>query len=420
MRNLLLKHRLVPGVTVMVALLFSATISAQRVKKTVFVIADGIPADMIEKLHPPHLQSIIEKGAYRRLYVGGVPGSYNQTPTISAPGYNDLLTGTWGNKHNVLDNDIKAPDYAYHTIFRFFKEAYPDKKTGIFSSWQDNRTKLVGDKLAATGNITVDYSADGYELDKVTLPHDKESAYMHLIDEKVIGAADSVIREKGPDLSWIYLEYTDDMGHRYGTGSPKYEEAISFLDVQMGKIYEAIRYRESHFAEDWQFILTTDHGRDSVTGRNHGYQSMRERTTWTITNLAAENDYFKKMNPAIVDILPTIASWLSIPVPDANRYELDGTSWLGRVSVTGGRGEIKGDSLVLTWKALETGGKLQFLISTGNGFKTGAIDNYLKAGETGLTDERFAVPLSALPASGFYKIVFLGQDNAVNWWVKKP
>ncbi len=404
------------AIAVFISFSFSP-LSAQRVKKTVFVIADGIPADMIEKLHPPRLQKIIDKGAYRRLYVGGVKGSYNQTPTISAPGYNDLLTGSWGNKHNVLDNDIAAPNYAYHTIFRFLKEAFPAKKTAVFSSWQDNRTKLVGDRLAATGNIGVDFSADGFELDTAHLPHDKTSAYMHLIDQKVISAADSSIRKEGPDLSWIYLEYTDDMGHRYGTGSPKYSEAVSFLDVQMGKIYEAIRYRETNFAEDWQFILTTDHGRDSVNGRDHGGQSKRERTTWAITNLPEENDYFKKMNPAIVDILPTIASWLQIPIPDPNRYELDGTSWLGPVSVTDGRGEIKGDKLILSWKALEQSGKIRILVSPSNSFKTGGTDEYTKVAETDLDKQTMSIPSSSLPASGFYKIVFSGEHNAVNWWV---
>ncbi len=100
-------------------LLFISSIgfSQSKTKKAVFIIADGIPADVIERLNTPNLQIIAGTGNYMRAYVGGEKGGYSQTPTISANGYNSLLTGTWANKHNVWDNDIKAPNYNYRTIF---------------------------------------------------------------------------------------------------------------------------------------------------------------------------------------------------------------------------------------------------------------------------------------------------------------
>lgn len=93
---------------------------AQQNKKAIFVIVDGISSDVIEKINTPHLDAIAKVGGYTKAHVGGEKGGYSETPTISAVGYNSLLTGTWVNKHNVWDNDIAAPNYNYQTIFRFF------------------------------------------------------------------------------------------------------------------------------------------------------------------------------------------------------------------------------------------------------------------------------------------------------------
>ena len=293
-------------------------------KKVVFIIADGIPASELEKANKPGFDAIISKGAYLPCYVGGERGGVSQSPTISAVGYNSLLTGTWTNKHGVVDNAIKNPNYNYPTIFKVFKEAYPNKKIGVFSTWLDNRTKLVGDGLAQTNFLRVDYHRDGYELDTLQFPHDKKAYYIHLIDEKVVAEASQAIKDSAPDMSWVYLEYTDDMGHRYGK-SPELDTAISMLDQQMQKIMQAVSYRENNFNEEWLVIITTDHGRDALTGKNHGGQSDSERNTWLIMNKKPAKEVVKT---AIVDIFPTIATYLNIQLPIPVAQALEGVSLL--------------------------------------------------------------------------------------------
>src|SRR6476620_8891767 len=158
----------------------------QKTRKAVFIIVDGIPADVIEKSSVRNMQAIASAGGYSRILVGGNAKTYNETPTISAVGYNTVLTGTWANKHNVWDNDIADPNYNYPTIFTLIRQAQPDKKIGIFSTWVDNRLKLVGEGLPQTSVKKFDYVSDGYELDTVTYPHDKNAMYIHTIDEKVV------------------------------------------------------------------------------------------------------------------------------------------------------------------------------------------------------------------------------------------
>lgn len=294
--------------------------------KALLVIMDGIPADVIERVDTPGLDSISREGGYTRSYVGGEVGGETESPTISAVSYQSLLTGTWANKHNVWGNEVQDPDYGYWDVFRIAKHHDAGLKTAIFSTWEDNRTRLIGDGLPAAGGSKLDYHFDGFENDSERFPESRDSSHIRDIDAHVAAAASAYIESTGPDLTWVYLQYTDDIGHRHGDG-PEQDSAVRLTDTWVGSLWQSVQARAARFHEKWLVVVTTDHGRDGMRGKDHGRQTRRERTTWIVTNSDCLTEGFYDM-PAIVDILPSIVAHMNLSLPQEVEQNLDGESFI--------------------------------------------------------------------------------------------
>ena len=400
-------------------LISSATAFSQtgKTKKALFVIVDGIPADVIERLHPVNLYRIATDGGYTRAFVGGRRNGYSETPTISAVGYNSLLTATWANKHNVWGNGIEDPNYHYPTIFRMVRSVAPDKKLGIFSTWQDNRTRLLGEGKKETGYLKMDYSFDGLEMDTVNYPHDAGSKYINRIDERVVEEAAKCIADNAPDLTWVYLQYTDDVSHRYGD-SEAFDEAVMIADKQIGKLYDAILKKEKEQEEEWIVFITTDHGRDAVSGRGHGGQSARERTTWIVTNAPQLNRYFYAGNSGIVDIAPSIMDFLGLAIPQQNLVETDGVSLINKISVANPYAFITAkNKLKVGWDNYDAAGTVKIMLTATNNYKlNGRSDPLELLGEFPLG--KGSMEIDFKPVKGnTYKIVIQGKYNTINTWL---
>lgn len=384
-----------------------------KTRKTVFIIIDGITAENIERLRPRNIFDIAHTGHYARGYCGGKVGDYSETPTISAIGYMNILTGTWVNKHNVRGNEGLNPNYNYWNIFRIAKQQRRKVTTGLFSSWTDNRTVLLGAGLPAAGNLQLDYVYDGYDHDTDRFPRRKNDLHIYDIDSFVCLQAAECLRKDAPDLSWVYLWYPDDAYHLFG--NCRYSDHYVLKeDEHIGRIWEAVKYREKNFDEEWLVMVVTDHGRN-IKGYDHGGQSEKERTIWLSTNLKKVNRQFGSPYLSHVDINPTICRFMDFELPRDISFELDGTSFYGKRDIYDLQTYNYEDQVTLKWKSETTKGIADIYMSTANKFAEGGADNWVKVGSTPVKAGTYTVKLPH-PLGDFYKFEVVAPNNRLSVW----
>ena len=387
--------------------------SGEKKRKTLFVIVDGVTVDNIERIAPATIFDIASVGGYSRGYCGGKVGQYSQTPTISAVGYNNILTGTWVNKHNVSGNTNQNPNYNYWSIFRIAKEQKEDVKTALYSSWTDNRTVLLGEGKPETGGLKIDYVFDGYDIDEKAFPKRKHDLHIFEIDSFVCERAAECITKEAPDLNWVYLWYTDDAYHLFGDGtfSDKY---VHKTDSMITKLWEAVKYREQNHNEEWMVIVLTDHGRDEM-GYGHGGQSDRARAIWMSTNIKEVNGQFAEPYLSHADVNPTICKFMGFEVPRDVAFESDGSSFYGPRDIYALESRNYDNKVVLSWKVDQGKGTARVFMASENNFAKGQPDGWKEVATVPVTDGGCTVDLGAVD-SDFYKFAVQTENTVLNLW----
>lgn len=132
------------------------------------------------------------------------------------------------------------------------------------------------------------------------------------------------------------------------------------------------------------------------------------------------NAYARQQPVAIVDLLPTMARFLRVPLPVAAQRELDGVPLLGPVSVAAPRVRAAPDSLRISWTALGPRSEpVKVWATATNRAQTGGADEYVLLGTVPMGRQRLAVGRPAYPAA-FYKVVLEGAHNTANGWLMPP
>lgn len=215
----------------------------------------------------PVLAGLLEHGAILPVWM--------TPPTISGPCWSSLLTGTTNAEHNVWDND-----FVQHRL-----DQTPDILTRLHAADRSARTFAAASwapivDAAGPGPIIAERAADqATGKHRVMVATDLTRGYISA-DEQVCDLAAHVLRQDGPDGTFVHLDSVDEAGHESGAKSSVYRDAISAVDRLVGHLVGAVAGRADQQEEEWLVAVVTDHGHTAEGG--HGQDQTEVRRSFLL------------------------------------------------------------------------------------------------------------------------------------------
>ncbi len=246
----------------------------QAQKKSLVIGVDGLGfgTNGFPVANTPVLDSLITgkwqpgyKGAYSDAAIaGGLLGTATQQSTVSGPGWSSMLTGVWTNQHGVTGNGSSF----------------------VNGNFEDN-PPYIGTLKALDNNLSTVSLVNWGPIDSVLMhavdtdndPNnnlDVRGDYANDLQVAQAAAFTIVSVNLDPDVMFVAFDQVDGAGHAFGGASIEYQQRIEITDEYIGQILNSLASRPNFAKEDWQIIVTSDHGHRVEGG--HGGQSILERT----------------------------------------------------------------------------------------------------------------------------------------------
>ena len=119
----------------------------------------------------------------------------------------------------------------------------------------------------------------------------------------------------------------------------------------------------------------------------------------------------------MVDINPTVCRFLNFEVPFEVSVERDGVPFIGNLDITDMDFSRYGDTVTVTWTAVDRKAPVKVYLSESNEFKETGHEKWTLVGEVKASEERFQLQI---PNGNFCKIALVAPDNTLNrWYVDK-
>ncbi|MSZ76003.1 MAG: sulfatase-like hydrolase/transferase [Actinobacteria bacterium] len=266
-----------------------------RTSKSLVVGIDGAGLAQIRSADTPVLHALMRGGTTSLAYrYGTAPAGLTQeAATVSGPGWSTLLSGVWPDKHGVRDNTFEGKRLGAWPDYLSRAEAIdPTLSTFAVADWDPIATASAGGPIIG-GGVDV----------RIGLRSDTDGRGYAVNDERSTDVAARYLESRGPDLSFVYLGLVDSVGHEHGAASAEYAAALETVDAQIGRLLAAIRARPTSADEDWQIVVTNDHGHTASGG--HGGNTLAERQQFVIAQGGGIAAGVRRDDLNVTDIVPT-------------------------------------------------------------------------------------------------------------------
>ncbi|QEZ45008.1 LamG-like jellyroll fold domain-containing protein [Cupriavidus oxalaticus] len=193
---------------------------------------------------------------------GGVPGTVTAQPTLDAPSWATVLTGTWANRHGIDDDTGSTPLQA-PTVFRHLRDA---GKPGLQQGAVTSSAVLPALLRAEQGTGALDTLVDCAGVDSCV--------------------TQNALRQLQSGYGVVFAQYSAPAAaaEAGGFGGGAYARGLADTDKALGELLAAVAARrQAQPGEDWLVLVTTSHGLDA-TGATTTAPTVENRTAFLATN----------------------------------------------------------------------------------------------------------------------------------------
>lgn len=228
-------------------------------QKLIFILLDGLNEKQSEVMG--YMQALVNCKIAQRVKV------ISELPSLSRPLYETLLTGKSPIEHGIINNGISRLS----------------KEESIFSLCRKNNLKTGASAyhwISELYNITpFDKFRDGFtENENLNIQYGQFYILDHYPDENVFLNGEYIRKKWNPDFLMIHPMNIDFNGHRFGSNSMEYRNAIRNVDSIMSE------FIPKWLEKDYTIIVTSDHGM-SYDGNHSGIAEEESIVPfWLINN----------------------------------------------------------------------------------------------------------------------------------------
>jgi predicted AlkP superfamily pyrophosphatase or phosphodiesterase len=250
----------------------AAAPSVRPADHVLVIMLDGCRPDALRRANAPVLHGLAAAGTTylraRTVYPSQTRVAFVSLPTGAYPGShgvvggNDVKDAEWRTVNMGDDDPIAMQAWVVRPTF--FEAASAAGLTSLYAAMKGY--ELLGARGATwtiNGKKTLDAAAYKARYQPtVEGSADLAAGYKHTLSRQLLDQTLAIVREKRPNLVVLNLGSADYAAHSFGPESPRYLQAIEFLDGLVGELLKVLD--EMGIRQRTAIVVSADHGFSEV------------------------------------------------------------------------------------------------------------------------------------------------------------